>query len=520
MSIVSFRFLFFLLIFLFLYYISPRKAQWGVLLIGSLVFYAFSGWQYLFFILSCAFFTWFAALQIDGNTAALKSALASTADKNEKNQLREQYGQKKHLWISAALILTLGVWIVLKYGPMLLDSFTAIFNLPQPAGGLKFIVPLGMSFYTFDAIGYMIDVSRGKYGAEKNFFKYLTFVSYFPHIIQGPFSRFDTLGKTLFTGHKLSFEKTSTGFERILWGYFKKLLIADKLAIPVSEIFSNYQNYNGFQILFVMFLYGIQLYADFSGYIDIVSGISHILGIELEQNFRQPYFSVSVEEFWRRWHMTLGHWFRDYLFYPVYRSKRAGKIRKQFPPEISKHLISFMAMFWVWSASGLWHGANWTFLIWGWLNMAVMWLSLVLDPLYRRVREFLHISLKNKIWNAFRMLRTFCIVCFLLLFIRADSIEHAIKMIRQIGYDFNPGLVLTPLKLFPGLESHIIVVILASSIILLFVSILNETGKWVQIREQTPFPVKDLVCVLLITALILFAGNAEDVAKNFIYANF
>ena len=165
-------------------------------------------------------FTWYAAIQIDTRSLELKSALASAVDRQEKDALCKAYGKKKNQWIACALVLTSGVWIILKYGPFLLDSLAGLFHLPELQGVLKFVVPLGMSFYTFDAIGYMIDVSRGKYGAEQNYFKLLTFVSYFPHIVQGPFSRFDALGKTLFSGHRFSFERLSEGFERILWGYF------------------------------------------------------------------------------------------------------------------------------------------------------------------------------------------------------------------------------------------------------------------------------------------------------------
>ena len=520
MSIISFSFLFFVIILSLFYLIIPKKCQWILLLAGNLVFYAYSGYQYLIYLLSCTFFTWYAAIQIDKYSLALKSGLTRAADKEEKDALRRTFGKKKNLWITAALFLTLGVWIVLKYGSFLLDSFASVFHLPEFQGVLQFIVPLGMSFYTFDAIGYMIDVSRGKYRAEKNFSRFLTFISYFPHIVQGPFSRFDALGKTLFVGHRFSFNRLSEGFGRILWGYFKKLLIADKLALTVNEIFANHTGYGGVHILFVIFLYAVQLYADFSGYIDIISGISHILGIELEMNFRQPFFSVSIEDFWRRWHMTLGHWFRDYLFYPISRSERSRKIRNRFPPHIAKHMISFIAMFWVWSASGLWHGANWTFLVWGWLNMMIMWVSQILDPVYRKSRDIFHISLENKIWHGFRIVRTFCITCFLFFLTRADSLSHAGKMLGQINLFSAQRAVQNVYSLFPGLDENIVWVAAAAVLLMLLIDILSETGKWDPIKKHTPFLVKDFVFVLLIVALILFGGNGEDVAKGFIYANF
>ena len=524
MTLISFPFLFFLLIFGSFYFILPKKIQWAVLLAGNLVFYTFSGWQFLIYILVCTFSTWYAALQIEKNEAKLKSALPEISEKEQKTALRNSYSRKKRRWITAALILTLGVWIVLKYGPFLLDNFAVIAKMPELKGTLKFIVPLGMSFYTFDAIGYMIDVSRGKYPAEKNFFKYLTFVSYFPHIIQGPFSRFDSLGKTLFAEHKFSYDRLCQGTSRILWGYFKKLIIADKLAVAVNEVFNNFDKYWGAQILFAVFLYGIQLYADFSGYMDIVSGISHILGITLEKNFQRPYFAVSVDEFWRRWHITLGRWFRDYLFYPISIGKHmqslGKRVRSRFGPRLAKLTISFCSLFWVWSATGLWHGANWTFLIWGWLNMLIIFVSQILDPQYEKIRNFFHISLQNRLWRFCRILRTFCIISFLRIFSRTDTIQAAGYIIKKIISGFNRKLLLHPLTLFPTMQKQDIYIALIACIMFFITDILEEKGKWISIKGKTPFVISALIYIFIIYSIILFAGKSDNITANFIYANF
>lgn len=524
MSIFSSSFVIFLLILGILYFIVPQKIQWIILLAGNLVFYAASGYPYLIYILSCTFFTWFAALRIEQNGLELKTALAGASTKEEKAELRNAFGRKKKIWITAALILTLGVWIVLKYGSFLVGNIGALFHLPALQGALKFVVPLGMSFYTLDAVGYLIDVSRGKYAAENNFFKHLTFVSFFPHIIQGPFSRFDKLGSTLFAGNAFSYDRLCQGASRILWGYFKKLIVADKLAISVNEIFSNYESYWGIHILFVVILYGIQIYADFSGYMDIVCGISHIFGITLEENFRQPYFSKSVEEFWRRWHMTLGHWFRDYLFYPISIGKNAQRIGKtvrgRFGPKAGKLAITLISLFWVWSATGLWHGANWTFLIWGWLNMIVIITSQLLEPCYEKARNFFHISPENKLWNLFQMIRTFCLICFFRFFSRADSLHTALQMLGKIFHGINRKLLLDPVRLFPEMRVQDILVMALGVLMMAFVDVLAEKGKWERVKEKTPFFARNLIYVILIYMLILFAGTGEDIAKNFMYANF
>ena len=524
MSIVSFTFGFFLFVFGILYYIVPKKIQWGILLCGNLVFYAYSGPRNLIYNLSCALFTWLSAIGIEKLNSVQKNKIAETVDKDEKAALRTLYGKRKKILVAVTLFLTLGVWIVLKYGPFLTDSFADVFHFPELKGTLKFIVPLGISFYTFDAVGYLIDVYRGKYGAEHNYFRFLTFLSYFPHIIQGPFSRFHALGKEIFEAHSFSYDRLCQGMSRILWGYFKKLIIADKLGISVNEIFAHYENYWGFQILCVIILYGIQIYADFSGYMDIVCGISHGLGIDLEENFRQPYFSRSVEEFWRRWHMTLGHWFRDYLFYPISMSKRMQQInrffRSRFNPRAGKLAVSFTAMFWVWSATGLWHGANWTFLIWGWLNMIVMMAGQALEPRYAKLRNQLHISLDNPFYDLFRIVRTFALICFFRFFSRADFLHTAIEMLKKVFSGFNRKLLLTPMKFFPQLQPRDVWIVAVGVIMMLAVDVMAEKGMWKRIKEKTPFPVRDLVYIFMIFAIILFAGTGTDISANFIYANF
>ena len=519
MSIFSFGFAFFLLILGCLYFILPKRIQWIVLLSGNLFFYAVSGYRNLIYIIGCTFITWTAALLIDQINGSLSPGLP----KEERDRLRKASSRKKQAITGIALTLTLGIWIVLKYGRFILDSIQALFPhwIPtKPFSTFSPLVPLGMSFFTFDAIGYMLDVSRGKYHAEKNFFRCLTFVSYFPHIIQGPFSRFDALGKTLFSEHCFSYDRLCQGASRILWGFFKKLLIADKLAVSVGEIFTNYESYYGIHIPAVMVFYGIQIYADFSGYMDIVAGISRVLGITLEENFRQPYFSKSVDEFWRRWHITLGAWFRDYLFFPISRSDRARAIRSKYKPGAGKIFVSFIAMFWVWSASGLWHGAAWTFLIWGWLNMAIMFFSQIADPWYEKVRNLCHISMKSDIWNFIRRIRTFLLVCFLFFITRAETLDQAKKMLKHIFHGFNRKLIFRPLELLPKMRIQDFFVVLTGVIMLIIVDILCDQGKWENVKNKTPFPIRNLIYVLMIFAIILFAGSGGNIAANFIYANF
>ena len=524
MSIVSFTFLAFLILFGIIYFLIPKKFQWIAILLGNLTFYAYSGIPFLIYLLSCTFFTWYAALRIEKESAELEARIAEISDREEKNRLRGNSRRRKRIWITIALALTLGVWIVLKYLTFFVDSLALLFGWNNLQGALKFIVPLGMSFYTFDAVGYLIDVYRSKYSADRSYFHYLTFVSYFPHIVQGPLSRYDTLGQTLYVKHSFSYDRMCLGLRRMLWGYFKKLIIADKLGIAVSEVFANYQNYWGMNIVFVILLYSIQIYADFSGYMDIVCGFSKILGIDLEENFRQPYFAKSVGEFWQRWHITLGHWFRDYLFYPISMSKRlqqiSKKVRSRYGTRASRLTVNIIVSFWVWSATGLWHGAAWTFLIWGWLNMFVMILSQVLDPFYEKMRNLFHISPESRLWSLWRMVRTFGLTSFFRFFSRANSLDTANGMISRTFSAFNRKLLLHPMDLFPKMSSNEIVIALIGTLMLLIVDILVAAGKWDSVRLKTPFPVRDLVYIFMIFAIVLFAGSGGNITANFIYAHY
>ena len=514
MQVISVAFPIFLIVFLAVYFVVPGNYQWILILCGSLFFYAYSGPAYLIYLAGFSLITWLAALRL-GSMEKLRRS------DPEKAGGKKTLDMRKRLLILAAMIPTLGVWIFLKYGSLFFSTFSSLFTPISTARfPINVIVPLGMSFYTFDAIGYMLDVSKGKYPAETNFFKYFAFISYFPHIIQGPFSRFDALAKNITKTHNFSYDRMCAGLSRILWGYFKKMVIADKLAVSVNEIFRNYPDYYGIQIIAVMIIYGIQLYADFSGYMDIVCGVSTILDIPLAENFRQPFFSRSIDEFWRRWHITLGLWFRDHVFFPVSRSEKARQIRNKLGPFWGKHCVSFIAMFFVWSGSGLWHGANWTFLIWGWLNMAVMFCSQILDPLYRNIRYKLRITPENKLWNLFRILRTFLLVCFLFFFTRVDSFANAGRMLRQIFHGFNRKLLLSPMAFFPKMRVQDVLIVLTGVIMMTVTDLLSENGKWEHTKEKTPFVLRNLVYVFIIFAMILFAGTGGDITANFIYANF
>ena len=294
------------------------------------------------------------------------------------------------------------------------SALLSVFSISMEKPERTFMLPLGMSFYVFHAIGYVVDVYRGKYPAEKNFFKYFTFVSFFPHITEGPFSRFNELGKEIFGEHHFSYDRLCSGCARILWGAYKKVAIADILAGYINTTLGNYEDYGFILICFAVVLYSFRIYADFSGYMDMMCGFCHILGIELSENFKQPFMAKTVDEYWRRWHITLGKWFRDYVFYPVSMSKTGTKLSKwargKWGAKTGKLIAGHLALFFVWTATGLWHGANWTFLVWGYLNFIVILSTTQLEETYKGIKTKLHINSDSFIWKAFCVARTFVLI--------------------------------------------------------------------------------------------------------------
>ena len=253
------------------------------------------------------------------------------------------------------VLIAFGMLGIMKYTNFMLGNIDAVLRLfgsGKQIGVLNLTLPLGISFYTFQSISYVVDVYRGKHKAQGNFFKHALFVSFFPQLLQGPIGRYERLGSQLYEGHSYNLKELQFGVQRILWGFFKKMVLADRVNAAVLLIFHNYWNYGGWYNVLGVLLYSIQLYADFSGGIDIVIGIAQMFGITMDENFRQPYFSKSIGEFWRRWHISLSTWFREYVYIPL------GGNRKGDSRTITNLLI-------VWMLTGFWHGAAWNFVAWG-----------------------------------------------------------------------------------------------------------------------------------------------------------
>ena len=360
--------------------------------------------------------------------------------RDDKKKYKNKTKVRMRLVMTLALLLNFGILAFLKYynffaGSLndILGGFGVAFSMPT----LKLILPLGISFYTFQSMGYIVDVYREKTAPQKNPLKLLLFVSFFPQIIQGPISIYDQLAKQLFEGHDFDFTRFKHGCELIMWGFFKKLVIADRAVIAITAVTDKYNSYNGTTLTFTILLYALQLYADFSGGIDISRGVAQIFGIDMIDNFKRPYFSRSINEYWRRWHISLGAWLKDYIFYPVAMSNAFITASKKMKntrfgktaagAHIAKVLPTSVASLIVFLVVGIWHGASWKYVAFGAWNGMIIMVSILLEPSLISSRRSSTSERAMFPFMLFQMFRTFLIVLVGYVFDVAPSFSQAMR---------------------------------------------------------------------------------------------
>ena len=530
MLFTSYSFLAFLLILFLLYYIVPKKCQWVLLLIAGYVFYAHAGWECFLFIGVTTITTYGVGLLIDRNHNQQKAYLAenkASLSKEEKKAYKEKQKNKRFALMVVCLVLNFGILAVLKYTNFAIANINGILEMAGSEKVLAFqdlILPLGISFYTFQSMGYLIDIHRGKYSAQKNLFKFALFVSFFPQLIQGPISRYDDLEKSLFAQHAFDWHTISYGLQRILWGFFKKLVIADRMLIGVNALIGDTQTYTGFYVFMGMLFYALQLYADFTGGIDITIGIAQTLGIPMQENFIRPYFSKGIKEYWRRWHISLGSWFTDYLFYPISVCKPMLKIskwsRKLLGEQIGKRVPVYAASIAVWFVTGIWHGAAWNFIVWGLGNCFFIMLSQECEPLYDKFHA--RFQVKDKTWfKAFQIIRTFLLMSSLRMLDCYRNVPMTFKMFGSMFTDWNVKEAITVGMWNLGLGAHDYIILLIGVLLLFMVSMLGRRGSVREMIARKPAWVSVAVFGTVFIATILFGayGMGYD-ASQFIYNQF
>lgn len=479
----SLSFALFLPIVYFLYWFATRgslRSQNVLLLVSSYFFYACWDWKFLFLLVFSTLLDYFTGIKI--------------------NQASNQKGKAFWLWLS--IVVNLGFLGVFKYYNFFASSFEvglAQLGFKVNLGSLNVILPVGISFYTFHGLSYVIDIYKNRIKPEKNFIDYSLFVSFFPLLVAGPIERATHLLPQILKSREFNYSKSVDGLKQILWGLFKKIVIADNCADFANTIFNNSNDYSGSTHVLGALFFTFQIYCDFSGYSDIALGTARLFGIELLRNFAFPYFSRDIAEFWRRWHISLSSWFKDYLYIPLGGSK-GGMMMK-----IRNTFIIFLV-------SGFWHGANWTFIVWGFLNALYIMPSIIINT----NRNNLDIVASGRNLPNMRELLaitvTFGLTVFAWIFFRANNVAHALDFISTI---FSKSLFVVPY--FRGISRAVIIV----PIILLFILIewVGRNGQYaisnVGIKWKSPFR---YIFYYAILVMIIYFGNFND--NQFIYFQF
>ncbi|MCM1266485.1 MAG: hypothetical protein NC302_01160 [Bacteroidales bacterium] len=511
MGITSFYFLCFFAVLLILYYGIPRRFQWGFLLLCSVSYCLLSGQGALI----C-----YPLLSVAACYAGTRFLAAAPAE-----------AEKRRRGILAlTIVVNIGILFALKYVNFVsntVNGLVRIFGGPEKIlPGSALLAPLGVSFYTFTLLGYVMDVYYGLAPMQKNFGKLLLYGLYFPNLISGPILQYRERAEQFFALHAFDYRQVTRGLQRMVWGFFKKLVIAERLGVLVDTVYGSYETYSGAYIWVATVCYAFQLYTDFSGCMDIVLGLSESLGIVLPENFQTPFFSKSVAEYWRRWHITLGVWMKDYVFYPLLRSKLFTdlnrKLKEKCGKKRGKQLATFAAMFVLWFTVGVWHGGDWKFVIGsGLLHWCYIVSEELLAPGFARLLDKMRLNAEGRLVTGFRILRTFFLVCIGDLFFRAASTGDAFSMLAGAVRCLNPEILWDGSLFTLGLDGIETAVAALSLLLLWAVSLMQRKGSVRDMIAKKPLPLRWLLWYALLFAVILLGYYGPGYsASEFIYQGF
>ena len=485
---------------LLIYYIVPRKGRNIFLFFINLLFY---GW---------------------GEPKLIVLMLINIAVNYIGGYLVDKFKddtKKRKLVLILTCVIDIGTLAVFKYTGMIVETVNMLpfLNLPTP----QISLPIGISFYTFQTMSYVIDVYQKKYEPETNIFRLALFTAYLPQLLQGPIGRYDRLAPQLFEPHDFNLKNIEYGAQRIAWGLAKKLILADRAYVFSKAVFADLNTYSGMYVIVALLTFSIYEYCDFSGGIDVVIGVSELFGIRLDENFRQPYFSKSIGEFWRRWHITLGTWMKDYIFYPFSISKKmlafGKKAKKIFGKKTGKILPICAANLLIFFVVGVWHGAAWKYIIYGLYNGLIIAASNLLKPYYAKWAAVCHVNMESRGWKIFQIFRTFILVNIGWLFDACATATTAFYAMRAVFINFKIS-ILTDGSLYKlGLVKRDWTILIVATIILFISSVMKEKG--MSLRDfvaERPLVVRWAVYLILIFATAPFGYVSSS--TEFMYAQF
>ncbi len=510
------------------YQILPKSVRRYFLLAASYGFFWYLSGPLLLWHVAVCLCVWLIGIRLSHILEKRDAAVAS-AERGERKAIKESCSSALRRWVILAGVICFGILLSLKYTPFFTENLNSLFRhlgIHVQLGVPSFAVPIGISFYTLQAMSYIFDVRNEKIPADRNFLRLTLWLSFFPLLMEGPIARYSPLAQKMWEVPRIEGKNFQKGLWRILYGVMKKMIVADRVNTAVELLYTDFAKYDGGMVFLAAVLFTCQEYMEFSGTIDIVIGTGECFGFVLPENFSQPFFSRTISEFWTRWHISLGGWLRDYLFYPLSMSKPLKKMTKKCRGIFGNHygplVTSSIALFAVWLYNGLWHGAGWSFIFFGMYHFALIVTGNFLSPLVVSFCEKHRIDRQKFFYRLFQMLRTALLVSIGEMFFRALSLKHGlsmfVQMIRQASLrSFTDG---TALKLGMDLQDYIIVAI--TILVVFVISILKEKG--CDVRERLyakPMLVRALITGILVTAILLFgAYGAGYVPVDPIYANF
>jgi len=508
------------------YYSLPLRHRWWALLAASAIFYWISC-RWLIVVLPLTTLALYAAALRMEHRAKTYQAEKKALDQPVRKLHRLDMERRNSRTLALACLLAFGILFCTKYFNfaagnlnLLLRAMRLSARIPK----LHLLMPLGISFYTLSAVSYVVDVSRGTCSAQRNYGKLLLFLMFFPVVVEGPICRYGELGEQVAEGHPFQYRSFCFGLQLMLWGLFQKVVLADRMNRFVGSIFSHYQQYSGGPVVLAALLYTFQIYMDFSGCVDIARGSAELFGIHVTENFRRPFFANSVNDFWRRWHITLGAWLRDYIFYPLSMSRgfqsMSKRSRKYLSPYYAATLPALLALLGVWLGNGIWHGAAWKYIVYGMYYYAITALGMLLEPVFLKLLPRLHLSREKFGYRLFQILRTFVLVNIGMLIFRADSLPAAGAMLASALRPYGGSLI--QVMTTKGLPLEQAAIVAAGAVLVFAVSFLRERGIGLRDRiAAMPLPARWCIYdALILTVVIAGAYGPGFGAVDFIYAQF
>ena len=518
----------FLPVCLIVYSLLPQKLRKYFLLVASYGFFWLVSGKLVIYLLLTTLSIHYFGLWLDRIHRTRNEAVKGV-EKAERKEIKKRFLKQSRWVLAFAIVLHIGVLLTLKYSPFFTTNLNAVFTmlkLPLQLQVPSYLMPIGISFFTLQAVSYLIDVYRETVPADDNIFRLGLFMSFFPQIVEGPICRYDQTAQQLWEVKGIEYHNLSLGLQRVAFGLMKKLVIADRLNPLVKEVFANYADYEGGVIAFASLCYTIQLYMDFSGTMDAVMGIGQIFGVSMPENFKRPFFSKTISEFWMRWHISLGAWFKDYIFYPVTMSKPMKKLTTAARKKLGNHfgplLAGAVALFLVWLCNGLWHGAGWNYIFFGMYHFGFILLGNIVAPAVKWLHQKCHINPEWFVYRIFQIIRTGILVVIGEMFFRASTLQAGFTMLRQMVTDFRFATLNGDLLKQMGVDWKDMGIVLITILIIFVISVWNEKG--VIVREalaKKPVVVRWAVLYALILFIVIFgAYGAGYIPVDPIYANF